>query len=215
VAGAAAILAGCGVSGTGAPQAGAPKRPSRAVAPALAARPATVAGRALAVAGRGTLRRGTRLPSADLGVRLFSDDKHGFALATTAKRGDRTYPATSGDGGRTWKVDGPVLHMPSSKGSAAVSEPGMTTPHLLYAWTPGNAALDVSADGGGHWWQTTLPDIVLSVEADRGPPGFTNGLDAIVEGPAGNADGEGALLWEYRTTDGRHWRFVADLSALA
>jgi hypothetical protein len=186
--------------------------------PATAAHPSPprrVSARPLVPGAAGGLRRGTRLPSAGLGARVFADPTHGFALTAPTRRGARIYPAASTDGGRTWRVAGPILQLGSGRGAAAVSEPGMIAARSFYAWAPGNPVIDITVDGGRRWWHTAMPDVVLSLNPDRGPRGFANGLDAIVEGPAASADGAGALLWEYRTTDGRHWRFVTDLSAIA
>jgi hypothetical protein len=65
------------------------------------------------------------------------------------------------------------------------------------------------ADIGG---KTFMPGEVLSV---LGGSSARDGLEAVVEGPTSNADGRGASLWVYFSTDGRRWKFRYSMSAAA
>jgi hypothetical protein len=147
------------------------------------------------------LPRGTRLRARHLGARVFADRRHGFALATT--RDGATYPAASLDGGRTWRVDGPVFHVPAAQGPLAVDQAGVASRNLYFAWGAAeDTVVDVTADAGRHWRQVFLPATVVAVTANLGRPG---GLTALVFG------GRGGSLWIYRTADGRRWRLDGSL----
>jgi hypothetical protein len=198
----AAFAAGCGTSMRHVRRAA---RPSHSVK--LAPPPVVIARRAVPSAPGG-LRRGTRLPAAELGVRVFADGHHGFSLATVARREDGTYPAVTNDGGRIWRVAGPVLHIAAAQGALAVSEAGVAGPRFYFAWCRGaaNQVVDVTTDAGRHWWQVFLPGSVLAVTGDGTPGG---GVTAIVEGPTPAANGGGASLWVYRTANGHRWKYRA------
>ncbi|MBV9422985.1 MAG: hypothetical protein JOZ98_08750 [Solirubrobacterales bacterium] len=155
-----------------------------------------------------------RVPAKDLGVRVFADRLHGFALAFTP--GGETFPADSGDGGRTWHVDGPVLHAPAAQGAAAVNQPGVAGPRFYFAWPAGfNTGLDVTTDAGASWWRASLPGWILSVTSNPTSTKSFNGLTAIVGGPTSDPNGRGASLWQYHTADGRRWRYLSSLSAIS
>ncbi len=152
------------------------------------------------------------MPANDLGVRVFADRLHGFALAQTP--GGEMFPANSSDGGRTWHVDGPVLHAPAAQGAIAVNEPGVAGPRFYFAWPSGfDTVVDVSTDAGAHWWAASLPGLILSVTSNPSSTKPVGGLTAIVEGPTSDPTGRGASLWEYHTTNGRRWRYVSSLNA--
>ena len=48
---------------------------------------------------------------------MFTDGKHGFALA----EGQAQYPAATNDGGKTWKTNGPALHVNAAQAPLAVA----------------------------------------------------------------------------------------------
>ena len=66
----------------------------------------------------GTLAAGSKVrSSAVAGQRVFTDAKHGFALASV---GSADYPVATADGGKTWKTDGPALHLDAAQAPLAV-----------------------------------------------------------------------------------------------
>lgn len=129
------------------------------------------------------------------------------------KLSSATYPAATSDGGRIWRIDGPILHIPAAQGSIAVTLAGIEGPRFYYAWAGGsNSVVDVTTDGGRHWWQAFLPDAVISITPDENEIALKGGLTALVAGPAPDPHGRGASVWTYHTTDGRDWRYTYALN---
>ena len=78
---------------------------SRTAAAAVAKPPKTVTA-TLVVRRPRTVAPGTPVRSAAVaGQRVFTDAKHGFALASVASA---DYPVATADRGKTWKTDGPA-----------------------------------------------------------------------------------------------------------
>jgi photosystem II stability/assembly factor-like uncharacterized protein len=156
-----------------------------------------VAGQALGVT-RGTLRPGTKVSPSRLGRRVFVDGRHGFALDSS---GQATYAAATSDGGRIWRTSSPALVLHAAQAPLEVSEIGAVSTRLYFAG--GAEAVDVTPDGGRHWYRSLLPGAVLAVFQS----GMGQGLAAIVE----SLEGEPAN-WVYLSTDGgRHWRYEPKL----
>jgi hypothetical protein len=154
------------------------------------------------------------VPNNELGTRVFSDRRHGFALALLAS--GATYPAATVDGGQTWRVDGPMLFSPPVGGPVAVDTPGVAGSNLYCAWLSdlGNV-VDASADGGGHWWQTFFPGQVLGMLANPRAAKTPGHITAVIAAPTPDPRGRGASLWEYRTSNGRRWSYLASLNVTA
>src|SRR5246500_961907 len=69
-----------------------------------------------------TLAPGSKVSGSKIfGQRVFVDATHGFALVDT---GQAQYPAASTDGGKTWKTDGPALHLNAAQAPLAVTQIG-------------------------------------------------------------------------------------------
>jgi hypothetical protein len=157
---------------------------------------------------RGALRPGTVVRSADLGVRVFPNAGHGFALASV---GEGQYPAASVDGGRTWRVDGPVLHVNAAQAPLVVLQVGAASQRTYFAWggPGGGQVVDVTSDGGKHWWQAILGDVVMAVVASG-----DGRLIAFSQSTA-NSSPTSAVTWVYVSKDGgRHWRYNNRLGGL-
>jgi hypothetical protein len=187
--------------------------PRGVVASGVSAPPSRVAARRLLPSAPNGLPFGTVLPQNDLGIRVFFDRSHGFALATRLAGGVQTYPVASSDSGQTWRIAGPILHIDAAQGAIAVSAPGVAGARFYYAWDDGyNNIVDATTDAGRRWWQTSLPGAVLSVTTEAGT---VRALIALVEGPTTDPARHGASLWSYRTTDGRHWQYLSSLNAVS
>jgi hypothetical protein len=150
-----------------------------------------------------TLRKGTRVRAADLfGVRAFPSASHGFALASV---GQAQYPAATIDGGRTWRTDGPALHVNAAQAPLSVVDAGAANQHTFFAFG-GGQVVDVTPDAGRHWWQAFLGDAVLAVVP------FGNRLIAVAQNATGN--GAKAQTVVYVSRDGgRHWHLNDNLGA--
>jgi len=59
-------------------------------------------------------------------------------------------PPTSAsvDGGRTWRIDGPVFHVPPAQGPVAVSQAGAASSVTYFAWEDlgMNNVIDITID---------------------------------------------------------------------
>jgi hypothetical protein len=176
------------------------------VAGSIAAAPAVAAPAQTITASRitrpsGTLAPGSSVNSSSLGQRVFVNANRGFALADV---GGAQYPAASVNGGRTWKTNGPALHLNAAQAPLVVVDVGAANAHTFYAFG-GGQVVDVTSDGGATWWQANLGDVVLAVV-----PRLSGGLVAIAQ----NASGSNATTVVYVSTDGgRHWKLNKKLGA--
>jgi hypothetical protein len=141
----------------------------------------------------GTLAPGSSLsPGAVAGQRVFTDAEHGFALASVVSA---DYPVATTDGGKTWKTDGPALHLHAAQAPLAVTFIGVVNRKTVFAWG-GGQVIDATNDGGKHWYSAL----------------FTQGSPvAVVRDLQGHllafvASGTGAATSQYTSKDGgRTW----------
>jgi len=169
-------------------------------ATAAAPKPAkTVTGR-LITRTLHTLKPGTKVSAAKLRQRVFVNGSVGWALAI----GDQAqYAATTTDGGTTWTIASPALHLNALQAPLVVTELGASNPKVVYAFGDGQVA-DVSSDGGEHWYRTLWEGTVIAVV-----PGFgSHQLLAFVDGGA-SASGPSAPTWQYSSTNGgKTWKLT-------
>lgn len=155
----------------------------------------------------GAVARGTRVTSQALFTpRVFPTAGTGFALADD---GSAQYPALSTDGGKTWRIDGPQLHVDAADGPEGVGFVGTAGPHTFFAY--GSSAIDVSTDGGRSWWETFGGELVMSVV-----PGPRSGeLIAYVQQSISSQRIDPAVTWQYVSRDGgRTWRYSTRLGGV-
>jgi hypothetical protein len=151
---------------------------------------------------------GTVVRPANLGASVFADARHGFTLASI---GYDTYPAATIDGGRTWRIDGPVLPIPAARAGVTQrpprGQPGVAGPNTYFAaeGLQGTTVVEVTTDAGKHWWQALLPGGVVFVGA------FDGELTAIIAVPTGNPQSAGVEFWAYHSKSGRRWDYDAGL----
>jgi hypothetical protein len=152
----------------------------------------------------GAVAPGTAVKPGDLFTpRVFANASVGFALAGV---GDAQYPARSLDGGRTWRIDGPQVHIDAVDGPEGVGYVGVAGPHTFFAY--GSSAVDVTTVGGRTWWQTFLGELVVAVV-----PGPRDELLAYVQQQLGR--GLAAATRQYVSHDGgRHWVYSTSLGGL-
>ncbi len=162
----------------------------------------TITARALKPRPR-TLRAGTLVEGRDIvGVRAFVNATHGFALASV---GEAQYPAATVDAGKTWRTDGPALHLDAAQAPLSVINAGAANQHTFFAYG-GGQVVDVTSDAGKHWWQAFLGDGVLSVVA------FGNRLIAVAQDSSGSGDTAQTVVYVSRD-GGRHWHLNNTLGA--
>ncbi len=147
-----------------------------------------------------TLAPGTPVPSASLfGQRVFTDSKHGFALASPS---DADYPVATTDGGKTWKTDGPALHVHAANAPAAVLLIGAVDRKTVFAWG-GGQVIDTTRDGGKNWYRAVFPS--------AGPVAVARELNGHLLALVGSLSG--ASIWQYITKDGgRTWHYQTTVS---
>jgi hypothetical protein len=175
---------------------------SIAAASAAAAPPQTITASRI-TRPNGTLAPGSSVRASNLGQRVFVNANRGFALADV---GGAQYPAASVNGGRTWKTNGPALHLNAAQAPLVVLDVGAANAHTFYAFG-GGQVVGVTSDGGATWWRANLGDVVLAVV-----PRVSGGLIAIAQNATGS--GSNATTVVYVSTDGgRHWKLNKNLGA--
>jgi hypothetical protein len=143
-----------------------------------------------------TLAKGSKVRAATLGIRTFTDAKHGFALADV---GGAQYPAATVDGGKTWRTIGPALHLNAAQAPLVVVNLGAANRKTIYAYG-GGQVIDATTDGGGHWFRALFDGLSMSVTRN-----FHGHLVGFVDGmPSGSSKGQ---TWQYVSKNGgRTWR---------
>jgi BNR/Asp-box repeat len=142
----------------------------------------------------GTLAPGSHIASRDVvGQRTFTNATRGFALATA---GEADYAVATTDGGKTWKTDGPALHLHAAQAPLAVIFIGAVNRKTVFAWG-GGQVIDTTNDGGKTWYRAL----------------FISGSPvAVVHDPSGHLlafvqSGTGSSTVEYVSKNGgRTWR---------
>lgn len=146
------------------------------------------------------LPRGHRVRGHTLGVRMFVNARHGFALANVTKGGGATYPATTINKGKTWRVAGPEFHVAAANAPNVVTQVGAggASTYFAYAGPSGGNSVEVSTDGGGHWWRAYLAgNIPAVVDNDGTLIAFTNSSGVY-----------------YSKSGGQTWHFATSVTAV-
>ena len=142
-----------------------------------------------------TLAPGSTVSASKIfGHRVFNDANRGFALVNT---GQAQYPAATVDGGKTWKTDGPALHLNAAQAPLAVIYIGIAGPKTIFAWGTGQV-IDSTSDGGQHWYRAVF--FGLPVAVIRNPQGH---LVAFVDG---ETSGSNSTLQYVSKNGGKTWR---------
>lgn len=165
------------------------------VAPAAApAAPKTVKASRINRPAR-TLAPGTTVAASTIfGNRVFTDAKHGFALID---KGQAQYPAATADGGKTWKTNGPALHLNAAQAPLAVTYIGAASRQTIFAWGSGQA-VDVTGNGGKQWYRALFQGVPVAVV--KNPQGH---LVAFVDG---SGTGSSGVTSQYVSKDtGKSW----------
>jgi hypothetical protein len=144
-----------------------------------------------------TLKPGTTVTAHSLSQRVFVTANIGFALSAT---GEAQYPARTTDGGKTWATFGPALHVNAAQAPFSVTEVGAAGKRTVYFYGSGQA-VDVTSDGGAHWYRALAPELSLAVV-----PGAGKRLVWIVQDSVGSSNV--ASTWQYVSTNGgKVWKY--------
>ena len=162
---------------------------------AVAAAPPKTVTAQLITSRPGELAPGTKVRSrAIFSNRVFTDAKHGFALASPP---EADYAVATSDGGKTWRTDSPALHRHAANAPLVVSYIDAISRKSVFAWG-GGQVIDTTSDGGRTWYQTLFPNTGPVAVV---PGGFGRQLLAFVGSFSGTA------TWQYTSKDGgRTWR---------
>jgi hypothetical protein len=156
------------------------------------------------------LRRGTRVPNDFSGTRIFAGRRNGFALANlSGSEGGKSYPLATTDGGKTWRIAGPIVNVPAAQAAADVAQSGVVNRRVWFMCCGLNTVVDVTSDAGKHWWGATLPGEVIDVFAGDNPHAR---LIAVVR-PFPTAHSP-QRLWIYASVDGRRWTYDPSLKLI-
>ena len=128
------------------------------------------------------------------GHRVFNNAKLGFAIVNT---GQAQYPAATVNGGKTWKTNGPALHLNAAQAPLAVIYIGAAGPKTIFAWGTGQV-IDTTSDGGQHWYRALF--FGLPVAVVRNPQGH---LVAFVDGETSSSN---SSLQYVSKNGGKTWR---------
>ncbi len=147
-----------------------------------------------------SVKPGTVVSKGLRSTRAFADPQHGITLAQI---GNVTFPAATTDGGRKWRVDGPVLFADTTDGPLAVGDLGTAGPRTYFAYGGGGSVVDVTIDAGKTWWSAFLGEEVLAVVAAS-----DGKLVAVVQEQTPSvSESLRSVTWLYASTDGgRRWR---------
>jgi hypothetical protein len=149
----------------------------------------------------GTLAPGSPVRPADIaGNRVFTDAKRGFALASRTASAD--YAVATTDGGKTWKTDGPALHLHAAQAPLAVAFIGAANPSTLFAWG-GGQVIDTTSDGGKAWYSAFF--------TDGSPVAVVHDLEGHLVAYVESFSGKN--IWQYVSRDGgRTWHYQTTVS---
>ena len=123
------------------------------------------------------------------GNRVFTDANHGFALVDT---GQAQYPAATVNGGKTWKTNGPALHLNAAQAPLAVIYIGAAGQKTIFAWGTGQV-IDTTSNGGKQWYRALF--FGLPVAVVKNPQGH---LVAFVDGETSGSVDPAVRLQERR-----------------
>jgi BNR/Asp-box repeat len=170
---------------------------------ALASPPATVAATELPASSRPPNFKpvGTVVRSSSVGIRVFINASNGIALNTGASLNGVTYPVATVNGGKTWRIDGPELHIPAANAPNVVTQVGAASPamYFVYGGPGGGQSVNVSTNAGKRWWRAYLGGVVYAV-VPFNTGARTQKLIAFTNLPGAYYSTDGGKTWHYTTS---------------
>lgn len=106
--------------------------------------------------------RGTPTPDIYLGARSNPVGQTVYGLTFGV-----TYPVISRDGGKSWKIDGPIFDTVGASGPDEADFIVATSASSVYAWGHGNLVRSTT-DAGQHWWMTFFSMAIGKVTNSNG-----------------------------------------------
>ncbi len=162
------------------------------------------------MSGAHPLHLGTLVRSGFSGTRVFANRRDGFALGClTGSEGCPWYPLATTDGGKIWRIAGPIVNVPAAQGPSNVAQAGVVSSRIWFMCCALNSVVDVTPDAGKHWWVAYLPDEVLNIFAGNSRQAR---LIAVVRPSA--TDHSHQRLWIYVSSQGRRWTYDPSLKLI-
>jgi hypothetical protein len=121
---------------------------------------------------KGSIKPGTKVAGG--GKRILIGAKAGWTMVS-AKQAQ--YAAKTTDGGKTWRIASPALHVNAADAPESVAQLGALSGNAAYAFGGGQVA-DVTTNGGKTWYQSLWQGTVTAVV----PAPFSHRLVAYVVG---------------------------------
>lgn len=90
----------------------------------------------------------------------------GWAIATLDHY---QYPIVSSNHGISWRIGGIYFAMPDSRAFDFVGAVKVFSPRIVAEYAKGSTTIDITNDGGHHWFQTFLPALIRTISS-YGPP---------------------------------------------
>jgi hypothetical protein len=148
---------------------------------------------------------GTIVASSSVGVssnvapvpRVFVNNNDGVSMGTGGSLGGVTYPVATVNGGKTWRIDGPELHVPAANAPNVVTQLGAAGPatYFIYGGAMGGNSVNVTNNGGKQWYRAYLGGVVGAVVATS-----SGVLYAFTEQPGVYYSNNGGKVWHYSTS---------------
>ncbi len=120
----------------------------------------------------GSAKRGTKVAGG--GLRILIGAKAGWKLASFKQA---QYAAVTTDGGKTWRIASPALHINAADAPQVVTQIGAKSAKVAYAFGGGGQVADVTSNGGKTWYQALFQGTVTAIV----PASFSPRLVAYVE----------------------------------
>jgi hypothetical protein len=153
----------------------------------------------------GTLAPGAKVKPGNLvGQRVFVNASDGFALAGL---GQAQYPAATTNGGKTWKTDGPALHINAAQAPLSVTSIGATSRSTAFAYGSGQV-IDTTSNGGKRWYGALFNGTVMAVV-----PGSSGHLVAFIDESTSTSSSAGVTYQYVSKNGGKSWTYNSSVGA--
>jgi hypothetical protein len=114
------------------------------------------------------LAPGTDVPGRDVQAHARASGPVSYGLANV---GGAKWPAITVDGGRQWRIDGPLFSYAAMQAASTVSAVGTLGADGAYAWGLGGNFVRLTIDRGVHWSETDFTgglETFVYVSSDQG-----------------------------------------------
>jgi hypothetical protein len=148
---------------------------------------------------------GTVVSSASVGVSSnlrpvpleFVNSQDGVSMGTGRSLGGVTYPIATVNGGKTWQIDGPELHVQAANAPNVVTQVGAASPatYFIYGGLLGGNSVNVTTNGGKQWYRAYLAGVVGAVVATT-----SEDLYAFTGQAGAYFSNDGGKVWHYTTS---------------